>query len=147
MATAAATMQTSPKSSGRQQTESRLEELLDQTASAFGKRLSPIEAEAHLQAWARLDKKFGRSRFEEGLKRAIAEVQFFPRLEQIESRVPEAKLIGRTDLQCPACEGTGWERVFAGLTVGGEDRRGNSVDPKLGAVRRCACWHKVDAAA
>ena len=119
--------------------------LLEETARAFNKTLTGLEAEAHLEAWGGLVRKFGRPHFERALKRSIAETQFFPKLEQITSRVPTGmKLVGRANPDCKKCAGTSWERVFTGLTVGSEDMPGRPVDPKLGAVRRCSCWRKVE---
>jgi hypothetical protein len=37
------------------------------------------------------------------------------------------------------CEG-GWIHVYEGQTIGGEGRGPNRVDPKVGAVKRCACF-------
>jgi hypothetical protein len=100
-----------------------------------------------LEAWSALVRKIGRPHFERALKRAIAESQFFPKLEQINSRIPSGlKLIGVADANCTKCEGSGWERIFTGLTVGAEGRPGKPVDPKLGAVLRCRCWKKLEAA-
>jgi hypothetical protein len=123
--------------------------LLEQTIAAFGRtgKITPLEAEAYLESWAGLVRKFGRQRLEKALKRAIAESQFFPKLEAITSRIPSGmKLIGVADPDCAKCVGTSWELVFEGLTVGPEDRPGRPVDRTLGAVRRCRCWRKVEAA-
>jgi hypothetical protein len=135
-----ATATTTPKLSGRQSNAS-LGTLLEETARAFGKKLTDLEAEAHLEAWAKLERAVGRSRFESGLKLAIAESEYFPKLQQIASRVPDVKLVGKIDSACPACGGSGWERVFVGRTIGG-----HPVDARTGAVRRCCCWRKVEAA-
>src|SRR5690348_749118 len=68
---------------------------LEDTARAYGKNLNSLEAEAHLEAWTALVRKIGRPHFERALKRAIAESQFFPKLEAITSRIPSGlKLIG-----------------------------------------------------
>jgi hypothetical protein len=143
MATAA---QRSQKLSEGQQPES-IAKLLEQTALAFNKKLGPLEAEAHLEAWAGLVRELGMPHFQRALKQAIAESQFFPKLEAISSRVPSGlKLIGVADPNCKKCEGTSWERLFEGLTVGAEGRLGKPLDPRLGAVRRCSCWRKVEAA-
>jgi hypothetical protein len=142
----ATTIADRPTSSGPLQSE-WLGRLLEDTARAYGKNLNSLEAEAHLEAWSGLVKKIGRPHFEKALKRAIAESQFFPKLEQISSRIPSGlKLIGVTDPNCKKCEGSSWERVFTGLTVGAEGRPGKPVDPRLGAVKRCGCWRKVEAA-
>jgi hypothetical protein len=135
-----------PASSGLQQSE-WLGRLLEETARSFNKSLNALEAEAHLEAWAGLVKAIGRPHFEKALKRAIAESQFFPKLEQISSRIPSGlKLIGVADPNCKKCDGTSWERVVTGLTVGAEGRPGKPVDPRLGAVKRCGCWRKLEAA-
>jgi len=115
-----------------------LKRLLEQTAAAFGKtgKLTELECEAHLRAWADLVHKVGRLRFERGLQRAISRSEFFPRLGAIESHVStDVKLIGKVDPECRACRGSGWERVFSGRTVCGKP-----VDLKVGAVQRCACY-------
>ena len=115
-----------------------LKNLLEQTAAAFGKtgKLTELECESHLRAWADLAHKVGRPRFEKALQAAISRSEFFPRVGAIESHVPTAvKQAAKVDPQCPACEGTGWERVFSGRTVGN-----NPVDPKQAAVRRCSCY-------
>ncbi len=125
-----------------------LKKLLEQTAAAFGKtgKLTELECESHLRAWADLVHKVGRLRFERGLQRAISRSEFFPRLGAIEAHVSsDVKLVGKLDPKCPACRGTGWERVFSGRTVGAEGRQGRPVDPKIGAVRRCRCFTKVEA--
>jgi hypothetical protein len=135
-----------PISFGPQQSE-WLGRLLEDTARAYGKNLNSLEAEAHLEAWSALVRKIGRPHFEKALKRAIAESQFFPKLEQISSRIPSGlKLIGVVDLNCKKCDGTGWERIFTGYTVGAEGRAGKPVDLRLGAVKRCSCWRKAEAA-
>jgi hypothetical protein len=146
MAATAAVIQAKQKSSGRQPIDS-LANLLEQTAQAFSKKLTPLEAEAILQSWTRLQRRFGRSAFESGLKCAIAELRFFPKLQELESRIPRVKLVGTVDPNCKVCEGTGWERFFGGLTVGNPDTgKRNPVDPKIGAVRRCQCWAKTEIA-
>jgi hypothetical protein len=131
--------------SGQQQSE-WLGKALEDTTRAFNKNLNVLEAEAHLEAWSGLVKKIGRPHFERALKRAIAESQFFPKLEQISSRVPTGmKLIGVADPNCKKCDGTSWELVVTGLTVGAEGRPGKPVDRQLGAVKRCGCWRKAEA--
>ena len=133
-------------SSGQPQSE-WLGRLLEDTAKSFNKNLNVLEAEAHLEAWSALVRKIGRPHFERALKRAIAESQFFPKLEAISSRIPSGlKLIGVADPNCKKCEGTSWERIFLGLTIGAEGRAGKPIDPKSGAVRRCSCWRKAEAA-
>lgn len=50
---------------------------------------------------------------------------------------------------CGQCE-NGWVRVFKGFTIGDEAGTRNAVDPKVGAVRRCAChleWERQKTAA
>lgn len=122
-----------------------LAKLLKETAGAYNKKLTEIEALAYLEAWRGLAEKVGRLKFEKALRGAIASCEFLPKLEQIKSRIPAGlKLVGKTDTQCPACDGTGWERVFLGLTIGAEGQKGNPIDPKAGAVRRCSCWRKEE---
>jgi hypothetical protein len=117
-----------------------LNQLLEDTATSFNKRLSAFEAEAHLEAWKKLERKVGRPRFLQALKAAVAACEFFPRLEQIASRVPNTKQVGRIDYNCRDCAGTGWKRVFDGKTRGGEDGIGHPIDEKTGAVLRCNCY-------
>jgi hypothetical protein len=127
-----------------------LKRLLEQTTAAFGKmgKLTELEAESHLRAWMDLAKRYGRFRFERALQAAIARSEFFPRVGAIESHIPSAvRLVANMDDQCGSCHGTGWERIFQGRTIGGEGRRGNPIDRKAGAVRRCSCWNKVEAPA
>ena len=122
--------------------------LLEQTAQAYRKTLTPLEARAYLESWDRLMNEVGEQRFERGLKSAISELQFFPKVDQISARVPTGmKLQGRAKPDCAICEETGWERVFKGRTVGTESRpEGSPVDTVIGAVRRCLCWTKVEVA-
>jgi hypothetical protein len=118
--------------------------LVEQTAAAYGKKITALEVESHLRAWAELVHKVGRTHFEKGLQVAISRSQFFPRVGVIESHIPSGKLIGKPDPDCKKCDGTSWERVFTGMTAGSEGLPGRPVD-KVGAVRRCVCWRKVEA--
>ena len=126
-----------------------LKRLLEQTAAAFGKagKMTELEVESHFRAWLDVANKYGRVRFERGLQAAIARAEFFPRVGAIESHIPsDVRLIVSLDEQCPRCHGSGWERVRQGKTVGVEGRRGNPIDAKTGAVRRCSCWKKIELA-
>ena len=127
----------------------KLSLLLEETAQAYRKTLTPIEARAYLESWDRKMNEVGPQRFERGLIAAISELQFFPKVDQISARIPMAmKLKGRAQWNCKLCDGTGWERVFKGHTVGTESRpEGSPVDPVTGAVRRCPCWTKAEVAA
>jgi hypothetical protein len=127
----------------------KLTSLLNETAQAYRKTLPPLEARAYLESWDYLMNEVGEQRFECGLKTAISELQFFPKVDQISARIPaELKLKGRAQWNCNLCDGAGWERVFKGHTVGTESRpEGSPVDPVTGAVRRCPCWTKVEVAA
>ena len=126
----------------------KLSLLLEQTAQAYRKTLAPLEARSYLESWDRLMNEVGEQRFERGLKSAISELQFFPKVDQIAARVPTGmKLKGRAKPDCALCAGTGWERVFKGHTGGTDSRpEGSPVDPVTGAVRRCPCWMKVEVA-
>jgi hypothetical protein len=130
---------------GQQQKDS-ISNLLSECAAAFGKKLAPLEAEAYIGAWSKLAVRVGRMRVEAAVKRAIAELQYFPKLEQLESRIPNVHLIGRADDQCRICGGTGWEYTFEGFTCGSDDGKKNPVHKKIGAVRRCVCWQKTEIA-
>jgi hypothetical protein len=46
-------------------------------------------------------------------------------------------------IPCSQCE-DGWVRVFRGVTVRAEGYWGGGkpIDSKVGAVRRCQCWHE-----
>lgn len=44
-------------------------------------------------------------------------------------------------ISCGKCD-DGWIRVFKGMTVGPEPGDPQPVDPKVGAVRRCKCFHE-----
>src|SRR5947209_2444990 len=107
--------------------------LLEQAAAAFGKadRMTQLEADSHLEAWASLASRVGRVRFEKGLKSAISECEFFPKVGQTESRLPRggAKRKGVAEADCSDCDGTGFR-----LTNPAERR-----------FSRCPCWSVVEA--
>src|SRR5205823_2490206 len=105
--------------------------LLEQAAASFGRseRMTQLEADAYLTAWANLAKRVGRVRFEKALHRAVAECEFFPNMPQIESRVPnDVKLVGQSDASCPECRGTSFRLV-------------NIAERRYG---RCGCWATVE---
>ena len=126
----------------------KLTSLLNETAQAYRKTLPPLEIRAYLESWDYLMNQVGEQRFERGLKIAISELQFFPKVDQISARIPPGMtLIGRALWNCGLCGGTGWERVFKGHTAGTESRpEGSPIDSVTGAVRRCPCWTKVEVA-
>ena len=130
-----------------------LASLLKSTKRAFPRQveMSELESEAHLEAWTEIARHVGRERFETAIKRCISELTWFPKREEIEARIPTLdRLEGRASDDCKDCDGTGWTRVYAGMSIGwsanayGEGKRKRSeVTAKQPAVVRCHCWRKV----
>lgn len=91
--------------------------------------LTEMGAKGHLKAWSEIGDYAGQVRLEAALQRCIAECQFFPKVEDVEARLPaaDAVLRGVADEQCPECNGSGWQPVTEGA---------------YRAVKRCHCWRK-----
>lgn len=70
--------------------------------------------------------------------------RFFPKPAEILALIEAHK--GQNRVEFEACEKNGcidgWVRVFEGLTVGSTVTPPKPVDPKIGAVIRCQCWHE-----
>lgn len=92
--------------------------------------LSDFDAESHVKAWVRIGEWAGQERLEAALQRCVAECHFFPKVDEIEERIPaaDAVLRGVTDARCPDCGGTGW--------------RQRDPSNRDNPFSRCHCWRK-----
>ena len=127
--------------------------MFNQAKAAFprGDEMGKLESQAHLESWAEIARRVGQERFGIAIRRCIAELTWFPKREEIEARIPTLdRLEGRASDDCKDCDGTGWTRVYAGMSIGwsanayGEGKRKRSeVTAKQPAVVRCHCWRKV----
>src|SRR4051812_23358282 len=64
--------------------------------------LSDFDAESHVKAWVRIGEWAGQERLEAALQRCVAECHFFPKVDEIEERIPAANAVlrGVTDARC-----------------------------------------------
>lgn len=113
--------------------------LLNEQASLRGKKLS----EDDFKAWEKFLAPLPAMALQEAFDNWSRNGAYFPQPKNILDLVAAYKVERRIKFQ-PCGQDTcqdGWTRTFEGNTIGSSETPGTPVDPKLGAMKRCRCWH------